>query len=126
MLFGLCNLLELEKEDVVGTLTKGRTTSSSAMTQAEVDRAIGLLKAQADDRFGKSRGKVIHLCTLCGMHTADGKPNYARIDGWVVRQKAANPKGRDLYWLRAGELNHLVTIAEAMYRRSLKPSKAQS
>lgn len=118
---GLLNLLGRDKADVVAFVTDGRTESSSSMTQAECDRAINLLKLDAKDRFGKSRGKVIHLCCLCGMVLADGSPDYRRIDGWVAKQKAANPRGRALHWLRGGELNQVVTVAEAMYRTSLKP-----
>jgi len=118
--FGLLRLLNEEKDEVVHLITKGRTTSSSDMTQREINRAIGMLKSYADDRFGKSRRKVIHLCAMCGMVDDKGIPDYKRIDNWVAKQKKVNPKGRVLFWLRAGELNKIVGVAEAMYKNELR------
>lgn len=66
----------------------------------------------------KMRGKIIHLLCLIGM-TKAGKPDYDRINEFIVNIGSRNPKKKILNYLYKDELNDVLVQVESMYQNEL-------
>ena len=71
----------------------------------------------------KMRGKVIHYLCLLGYVDKNDKPDYERINNFIVNIGPRNPKKKILNYLYLEELNAVLTQVEAMYRHELSRMK---
>lgn len=76
----------------------------------------------------KMRGKIIHFLCLMGM-VKQGKPDYDRINEFIINIGSRNPKKKILNYLYHDELQEVLTQVESMYRNEVgrfnKPRNGQ-
>jgi hypothetical protein len=108
--------------------TKGRSESTKDLTEEEVDEIIGKLepllpkKISVNEAYPERkamRGKIIHFLCLLGYVTKSDKPDFDRIDRFIVNIGNRNPRKVILNYLYPKELKEVLTQVEAMYKKEL-------
>lgn len=116
------------RHDYAYKASKGRTESTQELYEFEVEQIIArLLKetpqapiSEAYPERKKMRGKIVHYLCLLGYTNLDGKPDYQRIDRFVINIGTRNPRKVILNYLYPDELRSVLTQVEAMYKKETK------
>lgn len=102
--------LNLDKDDVIYSASKGRTTSTRELTMQEAAQLLNFLKGNSGqkDAANDMRRKVISICYDMGMVDKHGKIDMARVNKLVQTKGYLKPKTLNQYTLQ--ELPKLVAI----------------
>lgn len=109
-------------------VSKGRTESTKELYEFEVDRLIAELQrlnpkqetvSDAYPERKKMRGKIVHYLCLLGYEDANGKPDYTRIDKFIINIGSRNPRKVILNYLYPNELKEVLNQVETMYKNEL-------
>lgn len=89
--YGILKQLEKKsktKEGIVLSWTKGRTGHLSELSDVELSELVLWCQQEMNRQFRPMRAKIVaKLCELG--YTADGKPDYHRINQWCETYTAA-------------------------------------
>lgn len=116
------------KHTAVFNASKGRTESSKELYEFEVDYIIAELQkinptqqtvGEAYPDRKKMRGKITHYLCLLGYTDNKDKPDWQRIDKFIVNIGSRNPRKVILNYLYPEELKAVLTQVEAMYKKEL-------
>ncbi|WP_443937073.1 hypothetical protein [Pedobacter sp. MW01-1-1] len=108
--------------------SKGRTESTKELYEFEVDHIIIQLQKLAPKQSSiseayperkKMRGKIIHELCLLGYVDKNGKPDFNRIDRFIVNIGSRNPRKVILNYLYPNELKAVLNQVETMYKKEL-------
>ncbi len=109
--------------------SKGRTESAKELYEFEVDHIIAQLRKMnphqqnVNDAYPerkKMRGKITHYLCLLGYTDNHGKPDWQRIDKFIINIGSRNPRKVILNYLYPNELKEVLTQVETMYKREVK------
>jgi len=112
--------LNAHKEAIVLSFSDERTTSLTALNQAETEALVKYLQVQSG-QFENPRTKMVNkiLSMAHEMHweLPGGKVNMQRVNNWCLRYSGKN---KPLDQFKYSELPALVTAFESVYRGFLK------
>jgi hypothetical protein len=119
-LIGMLSIDPDHKKDLVEQVSQGRVSSSADLTIAECHRLIVHLQKIADESdqgLVRMRRKIMSICHEIGWTTAEGKVDYRRLNGWLLKYGYLH---KNLNTYTAKELPQLVTQFENLAKSVLK------
>jgi hypothetical protein len=111
------------EEKILDLITPHRVSSFSELVYQKQCEICDGLQKEWNNRSKRPRGAVIHyLCIMPGYNftTAEAKPNYEKIDEFVISLGKNNPNRKPLNKLTLPELNKVVTQIKSMYQKQLR------
>lgn len=104
------------KKDLILAFTEGRSESSKDLTVLEAKQLIQHLENQNNEKCLQTRKNIAHYLALEGFVTDENKPDYDRINKFIVNIGSNNPKKKELLFLNPSELNKVCTQVIEMYK----------
>lgn len=111
----------VSKDEVVSTVTDGRTRSLKGVTYLEGNLIIKMLTGLQEEARKKMRGSIIyHLCTGMGMTDRNGDADWTRINRFIQGIGSRNPRKKKLFNLSIGEMRDVLTQVQMMVKKELR------
>lgn len=109
--------LKEEKENLISTYTKERTTHITKMSKSEAAQLIKNLKNPNEEAQERQRKHIIAMAHNMNWQLPGGKADMQRVNGWVQQYGHLSGKLNDY----EGEaLQKLVTQFQKVYKHYLK------
>ena len=115
-----CGMDDAVKKSLVYQFSDERCTSSKELTAVEATALLRYLQDEHSKRCKPMRGKIIHYLCLLGYVDSNDRPDWDRINAFIVGIGTNNPRKVILNYLYYSELPKLVSQVEAMYKHELK------
>ena len=124
--FAICKHYGWDYKDKVAEFTDGRTESLSSLSDGEYHQLLTQVQRfnpspqqGFNEERKKMRGKITHYLCLLGYVDPQGKPDWNRIDRYIVNIGSRNPRKVILNYLYTDELKKVLTQVETMYKKEL-------